>query len=137
MYIQAIRRNSSRDSYKNNDISIKTKHIYLSMTTIPERLQNNFFYKLLENNLQICKKYNKNRNIVAKLIINIPYKFNKTQESYIITDKLEKLQKKHGFIINRCDDEGPITKILPTLRLSRFIKDDDLILVMDDDNMVS
>ena len=103
------------------------------MTTIPERLQDDFFYKLLENNLQICKKYNKILNIVAKLIINIPYKFNKTQESYIITDKLKQLQKKYGFIINRCNDEGPITKILPTIRLSRFIKDDDPIIVMDDD----
>jgi len=101
------------------------------MTTIPDRLYDDFFYKLLDNTVSLCKntlKYN------VKLILNMPFIFNKTNEPYKITTRLYKFKKrhKHKFIINRCEDEGPITKILPTLSIP-YIKPTDIIIVMDDD----
>ena len=120
------RRNSTRIP---RETYIKNPSVYLTMTTIPERLKDDFFYKLLKHTLQLCGSHNN-----AKLIINVPNVYKKTGKTYGSLNRLKRLQKKHKniLIINRCEDEGPITKILPTLRLD-MIKPNDLILVCDDD----
>tara|TARA_B100000886_G_C20409108_1_gene486182 strand:- start:403 stop:1152 length:750 start_codon:yes stop_codon:yes gene_type:complete len=112
-------------SNKFNLENIKSnKNVFISMTTIPERLKTDWFYNNLKNNL-----LNLNKN--QCLIINIPY-FKLNGEKYFISDKIKNLQNSN-FIINRVKkDEGPITKILPSLR-NNLIKDEDIIIICDDD----
>jgi len=97
---------------------------YVSMTTIPERLKNEWFFNNLKRSLSILK----NNQI---LILNIP-DISLKGEKYIIPDNLKSLESTN-FIINHCGkDEGPITKVLPSLRYDK-IKDNDNIIVCDDD----
>ena len=49
-------------------------------------------------------------NIDYKVLLNIPYKFKKTGEEYIIPDNIKELEK-GNLIINRVDEDyGPITR---------------------------
>ena len=65
------------------------------------------------------------------LVLNIP-KQSLKGEKYIIPTIVNKLQG-DKFIINYCEkDEGPITKLLPSLR-NKKINDNDIIIVCDDD----
>ena len=101
--------------------SIKT---YISITTIPERLINEWFLTNLMKTISLLS-YNQT------LILNVPI-ISLEGEKYIIPEPVNNLQGPK-FIINRCEkDEGPITKLLPTLR-NAIIKDDDIIIVLDDD----
>ena len=56
------------------------------------------------------------------------------RSQYVITDKLNSVIKKSNgkIIINRCEDYGPITKIIPTLNMTS-ISSRDFIIVCDDD----
>lgn len=97
---------------------------FISMTTIPERLLNPWFEKNLEKTINMLDK-----NQI--LIINIPHISTKG-EKYIIPESIKNMQGEK-FIINRPKkDEGPITKLLPTLRKDT-IKDTDVIIIIDDD----
>ncbi len=112
-----------RDSFINNSDS----NVYISMTTIPERLKNDWWYNNLKQNMSSLKSN-------YAIIINIPY-YSLKGEKYIIPDKVIKLQKENPeqLILNRVKkDEGPITKLLPTLRNNK-IKDSDIIIICDDD----
>lgn len=63
---------------------------------------------------------------VSFLEINIPYVCKRTNETYVIPDWLLKMNRVKIF---RCEDNGPITKILDTLKRNNnayiFIMDDD------------
>ena len=98
---------------------------FVTMTTIPSRLQDPWFYKNLQRTLSLPGNF--------VIILNIPYVSMKNVP-YIIPDHIDKLQREsgHKFIINRCKDEGPITKLLPTLR-NPVIPDNAPIIVVDDD----
>ena len=97
---------------------------FISMTTIPERLLNPWFEKNLRNTINMLDK-----NQI--LIINIPYISTKG-EKYVIPESIKNIQGEK-FIINRPKkDEGPITKLLPTLRKDT-VKDTDIIIIVDDD----
>ena len=97
---------------------------FISMTTIPERLLNPWFEKNLRNTINMLDK-----NQI--LIINIPYISSKG-EKYVIPESIKNIQGEK-FIINRPKkDEGPITKLLPTLRKDT-VKDTDIIIIVDDD----
>ena len=112
-----------RDSFKDN-INI---NVYVSMTTIPERLKTDWWYNNLKRNMSFLKSN-------YTIIINIPY-YSLKGEKYVIPDNVIKLQKENykQLILNRVDkDEGPITKLLPTLRNNK-IKDSDIIIICDDD----
>ncbi len=99
-------------------------NIYITLTTIPERLANLWFYKNL--------KYLMNLNGDFKVVLNIPYKWKKTGEEYIIPDNIRKLEK-NNLIINRVDkDYGPITKLFGAL-LNDNIPDNSCLLICDDD----
>lgn len=114
---------------RNHFVKINFKgNVYITMTTIPERLSNQWFLKNLIRTLDILSM---DGNKI--LILNVPYISSKG-ERYIIPDSILNLEKTNPkFIINRnAVDEGPITKLLPTLRLS-YVNDDDIIIVIDDD----
>jgi hypothetical protein len=89
--------------------------IIVSLTTIPSRLP------LIKNTLKSLTLFSKN------IIINIPYFCKKEQIKYDIPIWLHDMK---NIIINRCDDYGPITKLLPTLQ---YASDNDYILICDDD----
>ena len=94
------------------------------MTTIPERLINPWFYDNLKNTLNLNGNY--------KVILNIPYKFKKTGEEYVIPNNIKNF-KKNKLIINRLDkDYGPITKLFGAL-LNNNIPDNSPLLICDDD----
>ena len=95
--------------------------IYVSLTTIPERLNN--LNKSIESLLKQTKKPD-------KIFINIPYKYRRFKE----TIKDNDIQK---FIdprveITRCEDYGSGTKLLGSL--SKFEKNS-LVILVDDDNI--
>jgi hypothetical protein len=92
--------------------------IYFSLTTSPQRIN-----KLHQT---IDSIYNQTVPF-EKIILNIPYIFNRTKTKYIIPEYLSKNSK---IIINRCHDIGPGTKLLPSLFITT---DDDIIITIDDD----
>ena len=101
--------------------SIKT---FVSMTTIPERVEHPWFYENLKQTLT-------NLPTNSTLILNVPC-YTMDNVPYIIPENVQQLQSS-VFIIHFCDeDEGPITKINPTLRNST-IPDDSIIIIIDDD----
>lgn len=106
---------------ENLDMLPKT---YISMTTIPERLEHEWFYNNLKRNISILDKN-------QKIILNVPFVSLKG-EKYLIPANIYDLQG-DKFMINVCDhDEGPITKLLPSLR-NKIIQDYDIIIICDDD----
>lgn len=113
----------NKDSFENNS----NINVYISMTTIPERLKTEWWYNNLKRNMSFLKSN-------YAIIVNIPY-YSLKGEKYIIPDNVIKLQKENykQLILNRVyKDEGPITKLLPTLRHNK-IKDSDIIIICDDD----
>lgn len=112
-----------KDSFEDNsDINV-----YVSMTTIPERLKTDWWYNNLKRNMSFLKSNH-------AIVVNIPY-YSLKGEKYIIPDKVIKLQKENSkqLILNRVNkDEGPITKLLPTLR-NHMVKESDIIIICDDD----
>ena len=95
-------------------------NIFISMTTLPERLNSDFFKKVISNILD--------QSIQPTIIIlNIPYIYKRTNEKYIIPRWITN----HNYIkINRCLDLGPATKILGNFQ--NFLPND-TICIMDDD----
>lgn len=103
----------------------KEQRIVISLTTSPKRMA------LMKETLESLI----NQSIKPdKIYINIPYIFKRTQEKYDLT----KLQPRdHPLVqINRCDDYGPITKLLPTIVTERNLgsPENTLILTLDDDH---
>lgn len=67
----------------------------------------------------------------TSIYINVPTIFKRTGETYD-DNKLEEIKKIDSRIqINRCEDKGPITKILSTLKL--VSNPNTIIIIMDDD----
>ena len=99
-------------------------NIYVSLTTIPERLRNSWFYNNLKHLMDLNGNY--------RVILNIPYHFKRNNEPYIIPDNVKDLEK-DNLIINRIkEDYGPLTKLYGTL-LNNNIPDHSAILICDDD----
>ena len=95
--------------------------IYISISTIPERLKN--INKSVESLLKQTQKPD-------KIFINIPYKYNRFSET--IEDKqIPKFDNKL-VEITRCEDCGPGTKLLGSLKK---LEKNSLIILADDDNI--
>lgn len=92
--------------------------IYFSLTTSPQRI--NKLHQTLDSIFNQTTTF-------EKIIINIPYIFNRTKTRYIIP---EYLSKNPRILINRCHDIGPVTKLLPSLFITT---DEDIIVTIDDD----
>lgn len=105
----------SKESFVNEN------EIYVTITTIPERLVSNHFKKCIGSILNQTKSFN-------KIVLNIPYVYKRTGERYPeIPDWITREKK---IIVNRCDDYGPATKLLGGWKV---IPEDALILIADDD----
>lgn len=100
-------------------ISINTNlPVYITMSTIPSRLS---------NTLRIIKNFMKNVTGFEKLILNVPYKYNRWPN-------IKELDLNHDinddrFVINRCEDYGPLTKFLPVIGM---IPEESILIVCDD-----
>tara|TARA_B100000902_G_scaffold373006_1_gene400524 strand:- start:995 stop:1744 length:750 start_codon:yes stop_codon:yes gene_type:complete len=99
-------------------------NIYVSLTTIPERIINPWFYNNLKHLMNLNGNY--------KVILNVPYYFKRNNKPYIIPDNVKDLEK-DNLIINRINiDYGPLTKLYGTL-LNDTIPDNSALLICDDD----
>ena len=100
------------------------RETFVSMTTIPERLKNPWFYENLQHTLSTLPKN-------SKLILNIP-DYSLQNIPYEVPESVKNLQSS-TFLINYCGkDEGPITKIRPVLQ-NKSIPEDSIIIIIDDD----
>jgi len=114
---------SIKDLFFGDEI-FEGSNIYVTLTTIPERLIHPWFYNNLKHLMSLNGKY--------KVLLNVPETFKATGEKYIIPENILELQK-DNLIINRLkEDHGPITKLFGAL-LNDDIPDDATILVCDDD----
>ena len=103
---------------------VKKPKTYISMTTIPDRMSVKWWEDNLRRNIS-----NLSSNQV--IVLNIPSVSLKGVR-YVVPDSVKKLQGQN-FVINYCGkDEGPITKLLPSLR-NNMIANDSIIIVCDDD----
>lgn len=102
----------------------RQEQIYVTLTTIPERLVHPWFYKNLKQLMNLDGSY--------KVVLNVPYEFKRNNEPYIIPVNVQELEK-DNLIINRVnDDYGPLTKLYGSL-LNNNIPDDACLLICDDD----
>jgi len=93
----------------------------VSLTTVPKRIQY----------INLCiKSLKRQTKPVTKILLWIPYTY-KDKDEYIIPDflKKEKLVE-----IIRCDDLGPATKFLHTIK---YLKSNEDFIVVDDDTIYS
>jgi len=114
---------------KNIDNKINEKiKVYISLTTLPDRLSSDYFKKVIYHLILQDKKPDCIIINIPKICSNSMIDFEK--RIYIIPEWLKRVTKVY---INRCNnDYGPSTKIYPTLFLD-FIKDNDIIICCDDD----
>lgn len=97
---------------------------YISFTTIPSRLKHPWMFNNIKNRLKIIDDD-------SQLILNVPDKSLKNIK-YEIPKNIKNLTSKK-FYINKCGkDLGPITKIIPTIKLDK-ISDKSIIIICDDD----
>lgn len=102
---------------KQNVIIRTRKPVIVTMSTIPARLTNAF---------KIIKHFLEHVRGVDKFILNIPYTYKRWPDMRVdvqhsITDP--------RFILNRCEDYGPMTKFYPTLDI---IPNDAILIIRDD-----
>ena len=102
--------------------------IVITLSTVPERLLNNHpdgFKKVINS---LCTQAYDNYEVH----INIPEIYKVTNEPYIIPNWLVEYQSLHPTLhIYRCEDNGAVTKLAPTI--ARVIDPEYIIVVVDDD----
>lgn len=101
--------------------------IYVSFTCLPSRIDN---IETILNALFLQTKE------ADKIIIHYPKKCLRLNINYDIDNLKTKINNSflsNKIYLNITKDYGPITKIYPIIHLN-FIKDDDIIIVIDDDN---
>lgn len=105
------------------------KKVILTMTTIPNRLNYSDYNRGIKP--VIDKMLNLSYDNY-ELHLNVPIICKKTNESYIIPEWLKSINNTKLKIF-RCDDYGPLTKILPTLE--RIDENEDVVLITVDDDL--
>ena len=114
-----------KKTYIQENMENEAPKIYITLTTIPERLSHEWFYNNLKNLINLNGDYT--------VLLNIPYKWKKTGAKYIIPDNIKQLEDGDNLIINRVDEDyGPITKLLGAI-LNDKIHDNSCLLICDDD----
>lgn len=99
-------------------INIQTVYpVYITMSTIPSRMKNTF---------KIIKHFLQHTTGIEKLILNVPYKYNRFP--YLTIDCNHDIDDPR-FILNRTEDQGPLTKILPSLDI---IPNNSIVIICDD-----
>ena len=105
-----------------NECYTKDRKTYVSFSTIPDRLNNFTFVENVKYILSILTD--------EILILNLP-RISRKGQKYILPENLMELTS-NRFIINWVNiDEGPITKILPSLR-NNIIKPTDIIIIIEE-----
>jgi hypothetical protein len=97
--------------------------VVFSITTIPSRAHrvHEVIRNLLLSSIEPDAVY-----------LNLPNKSARFPEEYVVSKELKQVMDKYGnFILNRCDDYGPATKLIPTLLLEN--EDSTIIITADDD----
>jgi hypothetical protein len=93
----------------------------VSLTTSPERIAH------IE---PVLASLMEGQTVRAEAVqVNVPHVFGRTGQGYVIPEFLAR----RGVIVHRCEDVGPATKIVPTLRC--FAPDEDAWGVAVDDDM--
>ena len=105
-----------------NDNFSNQNNLYVTMTTLPERIISHHFKKVIYSLLNQSYK-------PEYIVLNIPYLYK--NKKYVIPNWIKKHKK---IIINRCKDKGPATKFLGSLNL---IPSNDLVFICDDDIVYS
>jgi hypothetical protein len=105
-------------------------NIFISLTTVPDRLNNwNVAYRNLRSlvNQKTDKDY--------KVVLNLPYVYKNKNEEYKVSDELKKFAEDNPrLIINRIDnDRGPIEKVIGCFNLATDPQD--IIIALDDDHV--
>lgn len=101
--------------------------VILTMTTIPNRLSEDRDGWGLRKNLDILLNMSYDDYV---LHLNIPETHKKTHEKYVLPEWLNNLNHPKLKLFYRCEDYGPLTKIVPTLHRTW---DDAVIITVDDD----
>ena len=109
------------DSTKFFQTNQRRSDIIVSFTTMPQRLQSKSFMAT------VCSLLNQDTR-PKEIRINIPYTSKRTGETYEIPKWLEAAP----VTIHRCEDQGPATKYISTLR--DYANTEQKILVCDDDS---
>ena len=102
--------------------------IYISLTTVPERLSSWMYF---QQNLDSLLA--QDTDIPYKIILNIPYFNKKSGLDYTLPEGLLEYKADSRLVINRSEDWGPITKLLGALE---YIKEPDALLIVCDDDHV-
>jgi hypothetical protein len=102
----------------------KSPRIVASLTTVPERIQ--YLPEILKSLVDQKMPF-------SRIYLHIPYQSLK-KKHYMIPNHLGKFVGDNGIIINRIkEDLGPITKLIPVLKLE---KDPETIIVTFDDDVL-
>ena len=97
--------------------------VVLTLTTTPERLAHSWTERALGNLLDV--------EGVHAVYLNVPHVFAKTGEAYSIPRFVSSLEASTHLRVHRCEDEGPATKLLATLR-NPEVSDEAFVVVVDD-----
>jgi hypothetical protein len=102
--------------------------IYISLTTVPQRLSNWEHFKVNLDSL-----VNQKTNNEYKVILNIPYFYKNKEIEYEIPQELLDYQLQNNkLIINRVEEDyGPVVKLTGVLEYTQ--NPDDILIVLDDD----
>jgi hypothetical protein len=103
------------------------KKVILSLTTIPNRLNNP---DLNGGLYPVIKKITNLSYENYEIHLNVPYFNNKTNEEYVIPSWLNDFNDEKLKVF-RTEDYGSITKLIPTLE--RLTDSEDIIITLDDD----
>ena len=106
------------------------QEIYISLTTVPQRLAN---WEEAQQNLDSL--LNQKTGVEYKVLLNLPLVHKITGEEYVISDELKAYAEANPrLIINRIEnDRGPIAKLDGFLAVSK--NPEDIIVVCDDDHV--
>lgn len=94
--------------------------VYITISTIPSRMSNTF---------KIIKHFLKHVSGFEKIILNIPYQYNRWPNLKIDIDKYVKDVNDSRLFVNRTKDYGPLTKFLPSLSI---VPDNSILIIADD-----
>lgn len=99
-----------------------SQQIIISLTTIPSRISN------IDTTIKSLLKQSYPPN---KIVLNIPIRYKRFHESVVIPEHLYFIE---SLIINRCQDNGPATKIIGLYANKNILlHEDDIIIICDDD----
>jgi hypothetical protein len=97
--------------------------LFISMTTLPDRLKSDYFKRVVTRLLDEQDYIDKN----YKIVLNIPHVWKRKNVSYVVPDWVV---ANHRIVLNRCDDRGPVTKIIETCKV---VPPFSIVIVVDDD----